>query len=403
MTTFDPAATGALAGVRILDLTRVVAGNALTVTLGDFGADVIKIERPGRGDDLRNWRVKGISTFWKAYGRNKRSLSLDLRQDAGKRVLRQLVGTAQILVENFRPGIMEDMGFGPKDLHALNPALVIVRVSGWGQTGPYRQRPGFGSLVEAMSGFAAMNGYADRPPVLPPLALADMVAGLSGAMATLVALREVEVNNGRGQVVDLALFEPLFSILGPLAANHQLTGEVPPRMGNSSSITAPRGVYQTGDGGFVALSASTQGMWERLARAIDLEPLISDPRFLANADRVANVVALDQKIGGWIGARSIAENLARFEALDVTVGPVLDIGDLVAHPLVTERGLILDIPDGESDTGHLAVHGAVPRLTATPGAIRRPAPAVGEHNGEILSDLGFDAMAIAKLAEDGVI
>ena len=398
---YRPDAACPLDGIRVLDLTRVVAGNALTVALADFGAEVIKIEPPGRGDDLRNWRVKGISTFWKAYCRNKKSLTLNLRSDTGKALLLRLVEGAQILVENFRPGIMEEMGLGPERLFEASPKLVMVRVSGWGQTGPYRDRPGFGSLVEGMSGFAAVNGFADREPLLPPLALADMVAGLNGAMATLVALRAVEVGGGAGQVIDLALFEPLFAILGPQAANHRLTGTVEPRMGNRSLLTAPRNVYGTSDGGWVALSASTQGMYERLMRAVGAEDRIADPRFLTNTDRVANVEALDAVIGGFIGARTLDENVAHFEAEEVTVGPVADIADLVDHPLVKERGILVEVPDDEA--GSLPLQDVVPRLSATPGAIRRPAPALGQHNDELLDGLGIDAAERQRLASEGVI
>ncbi len=400
MQEFQADAVCPLDGVRILDLSRVVAGNALTLALADFGADVIKIETPGRGDDLRNWRVKGVSTFWKVYARNKRSVTLNLREPEGRRLLVDLVARAQVLVENFRPGVLEDMGLGPDRLHAANPDLVLVRVSGWGQTGPYRDRPGFGSLVEAMSGFAATNGFADRPPVLPPLALADMVAGLYGAMAVLVALRAVEVGGGQGQVIDLPLFDPIFSILGPMAANYRLTGEVDRRLGSRTAVTAPRNVYRTADGGFVALSASTQGMTERLLDAIGRGELIDDPRFRTNADRVANVAALDEVIGGWIGARSMDENLAFFEAAGVTVGPVCDIADLVDHPLITERGLLVDLPDAEMGT--IPMHSVVPRLSATPGAIRRPAPALGEHTREVLGELGLDDADLDRLAAAGL-
>ncbi len=401
MQEFQADAACPLDGVRILDLTRVVAGNALTVALADFGADVIKIETPGRGDDLRNWRVKGVSTFWKVYARNKRSVTLNLRQAEGRRLLVELAKRAQVLVENFRPGVLEKIGLGPDRLLDANPDLVVVRVSGWGQTGPYRHRPGFGSLIEAMSGFAAINGFEDRPPVLPPLALADMIAGLYGAMAVLVALRAIEVGGGAGQVIDLPLFDPIFSILGPQAANYRLTGEVDRRMGSRTAITAPRNVYQTSDGGFVALSASTQGMTERLLAAIGQGELIDDPRFCTNTDRVENAEALDAVIGGWIGARSLDENLAFFEAAELTVGPVCDIADLVDHPFVTERGLLVDLPDDEMGT--IPMHSVVPRLSATPGAIRRPAPGLGEHNAEVLGELGLGPADLDRLAVAGLI
>ncbi|MDP6706747.1 MAG: CoA transferase [Alphaproteobacteria bacterium] len=390
-----------LDGIRVLDLSRVVAGNALTALLGDFGAEVIKVERPGRGDDLRNWRVEGVSTYWKAYARNKKSLSLSMREAKGRELLLRLVPTATALVENYRPGRLEAMGLGPDVLWQANPDLVIVRVTGWGQDGPFRDKPGFGSLVEALSGFAAMTGFADREPVLPPLALADQVAGLYGAAAFLIALRQIEVRGGHGQIVDLPLFDPLLSILGPLAANYQLKGAVEPRVGSRSNTTAPRNVYPTKDGGFAALSASTQGMFERLMRSIGHGDLIDDPRFLANADRIRNVEALDAVIGGWIGARTLAENVAFFEEEGVTVGAVADISDLMEHPFITDRGILLEFPDEEM--GSMAMHGIPARLSETPGAIRRPAPEVGQHNAEILGEIGLHPDDLATLAENGVI
>ena len=398
---YRPDAACPLDGVRILDLSRVVAGNALTVTLADHGAEVIKIEPPGRGDDLRNWRVKGVSTYWKVYARNKKSVTLNLRDRRGRDLLLKLVRTSAALVENFRPGVLEEMGLGPDVLWRENPKLIVVRVSGWGQEGLYRHKPGFGSLVEGMSGFAAMNGFPDRPPVLPPLALADMIAGLAGAAAVMVALREVEVKGGEGQVIDLPLFDPIFSILGPNAANYRLAGKVEPRAGNRSHTTAPRNVYGTKDGGWVALSASTQGMFERLMRSIGRPELVADARFKANADRVRNVAALDEAVGGWIGARTLDENLAHFEKENVTVGPVCDIADLVDHPYVKSRGILVDVPDEEM--GSTPMHDVPVRLSRTPGAIRRAAPKLGQHNAEILGEVGVDAAALERLAGDGAI
>ncbi|MBM3489612.1 MAG: CoA transferase [Alphaproteobacteria bacterium] len=401
MSALRPDARCALDGVRILDLSRVVAGNALTAWLADQGAEVIKIEPPGRGDDLRGWRVKGVSTYWKVYARNKKSVTLNLRDARGRDLLLRLVAGAQVLVENFRPGVLEEMGLAPDRLWQENSRLVVVRVSGWGQDGLFRHKPGFGSLVEGMSGFAAMNGFADRPPVLPPLAMADMIAGLSGAAAVLVALREVEVKAGGGQVIDLPLFDPIFSILGPNAANFRLNGKVEPRVGNRSHTTAPRNVYATKDAGWVALSASTQGMFERLMRSIGRAELIADPRCLANADRVKNVEMLDEAIGGFIGQRSLADNLEHFEREGVTVGPICDIADLMEHPYIKSRGVIVEIPDDEM--GSLPMHAVQPRLSGTPGAIRLAAPRLGQHNAEILGALGLDAGELRQLAGDGVL
>ena len=381
---FRPEATGPLDGLRVLDFSRLVAGNMLTLQLADFGAEVIKLE-PDAGDPLRQWREDGVPAYWKVYGRNKKSIRLDLRGPEGKALLARLIPTADVLVESFRPGSMEAAGFGPGEVAKLNPRLVFVRISGFGQTGPYAQRPGFGSLVEAMSGFAAKNGFADKPPALPNLALADMVAGIQGAFAVMVALREAGRRGGRGQVVDLSLLEPLHAALGPDAAAWRITGRIPPRSGNRASITAPRNVYATSDGGFVALSASTQAMAERLFRAIGRPELIDDPRFCTNSDRLAHVAALDEIVGGFVAARTLAENLAFFEAAETTVGPVYDAAGFEADPHVKGRGVLVEMED--EDLGSIPMHAVVPRLSATPGALRRPAPELGQDEAEILAAL----------------
>ncbi|MDP6346650.1 MAG: CoA transferase [Alphaproteobacteria bacterium] len=398
---YQPTAPAPLDGVRVLDLSRLVAGNALTHVLADFGAEVIKVERPGQGDDLRNWQVEGISIHWKVYARNKKSLSLNLRQAKGRELLLRLVEGAQVLVENFLPGTLEKWDLGPEVLHRHNPGLVIVRISGWGQDGPDRGLPGFGSLVEARTGFAAMNGFGDRPPVLPPLALADMVAGLYGGVATLVALRHREVGGGGGQVIDLPLFDPLLSILGPQAAQYELTGEVAQRTGSRSTTTAPRNTYQCADGRYVALSASMQSMAERLLRTIGREELIDDPRFRSNADRVRNNDELDPIVAEFMARRSQAEVLEIFQDAGVTVGPVHDTAGMLADPLVRERAVMVRLPDDEMDG--LPMHNIAARLSATPGLIRRPAPALGEHNAEILGQLGLGDGDLAALAKEGVI
>jgi crotonobetainyl-CoA:carnitine CoA-transferase CaiB-like acyl-CoA transferase len=376
---FEPNRPCPLDGLRVLDFSRLVAGNMLTLQLADFGAEVIKLE-PQSGDPLRHWREDGVPAYWKVYGRNKKSILLDLRSEAGKARLARLIPTAQVLVESFRPGSMEAAGFGPEDVARLNPKLVYVRLSGFGQTGPYAQRPGFGSLVEAMSGFAAKNGFADKPPALPNLALADMVAGIQGAFAVMVALREAERPDGRGQVIDLSLLEPLHSILGPDAAAWRITGQIPPRSGNRASITAPRNIYATSDGQFVALSASTQAMTERLFRAIGRPELIDDPRFRTNADRLANVEEVDAVIQDFVGRRSLEENLRFFEAAETTVGPVYDASGFERDRHVRGRGVLVDMEDAE--LGSIPMHAVVPRLSHTPGALRRPAPDLGADDAE---------------------
>ena len=380
---YEPDRACPLDGVRVLDLSRLIAGNMLTLQLADFGAEVIKLE-PEAGDPLRHWREQGVSAYWKVYGRNKKSVRLDLKSDSGKRRFRQLLGTARILVESFRPGVMEALGFGPDQVLAINPKIVFVRISGWGQTGTYRERPGFGALVEAASGFAAKNGFADKPPVLPNMALADMVAGLSGAFATMVALREAERPDGRGQAIDLSLLEPLHSILGPDAALHRLTGKVMPRSGNHASITAPRNIYRTSNGGWVALAASTEAMVKKLFAAIGWPELYDDPRFSTNAARLAHVDEIDALVQAFIAKQTVEENAAFFAREGVTVGPVYDSETISRDPHVVARAVLVELPDAEM--GSVPMHNVVPRLSATPGALRRPAPALGQHEAEIFNE-----------------
>jgi crotonobetainyl-CoA:carnitine CoA-transferase CaiB-like acyl-CoA transferase len=401
MRPFHPDAKGPLDGIRVLDLSRLVAGNMLSLQLADFGAEVIKIEDPRKGDPLRDWRTNNISVHWKVYARNKKSVTLNLRAAEGMDLLRKLVATAQVFIENYRPGTLEEMGIGPELLHALNPKLIIVRVSGWGQDGPYRDKPGFGSLVEGMSGFAAKNGFADRPPVLPPLALADMIAGLYGSNAVLIALREIEQRGGKGQVIDLPLLDPIFSILGPEAALYKLTHKIEPRVGSRSNNTSPRNVYETKDGRFISISASIQNMAERLFRAIGRADMIDDPRFRTNSDRVRNIDACDRPVAEFIKARTLTEGLAIFEAAEVTAAPVYDIGQFIADPHVQAREIVTELPDAEM--GSVPMHAVVPRLSGTPGDIRTPAPALGEHNNQILGGLGLSGTAIDELRSRMVI
>jgi crotonobetainyl-CoA:carnitine CoA-transferase CaiB-like acyl-CoA transferase len=396
---FDPTARGPLNGVRVIDLSRLVAGNVLTLQLADFGAEVIKIEPP-EGDTLRSWRVKGIETAWKVYSRNKKSVALDLRSDAGRTIVRELARSAAILVESFRPGVLEDMGLSPAELHEINPKLVIVRISGWGQDGRFRHKPGFGTLIEGYSGFASMNGFEDREPVLPPMYLADATAALNGYGAVMVALREVEVNGGKGQTLDLPLFDPLFSVLGPQAANHRLTGEVKVRSGSRSTNAAPRNVYKTRDGHWVCLSASTQGMAERVLVKIGRPELVNDPRFSTNIERVRNGIELDGIIGGFIAERDLDENLRYFDEAGVTIGPVYDISQIVQDDYVLERESLIEIPD--DDMGELPTHPVVPRLSGTPGALKSAAPRIGEHNEALLKPL-LGAAVYDKLCAAGAI
>ncbi len=397
---FDPAAAGPLDGIRVLDLSRLVAGNMLSLQLADFGADVVKVEPPG-GDPLRHWRDAGHELHWKTYARNKRSIVLNFRHDGAKQALTRLAAAADVLIENFRPGTLEEMNLGPDILLAANPGLVVVRLSGFGQTGPYAPLPGFGTLVEAMSGFAARTGFADREPVLPPLALADMVAGLYGAFAVMTALRARDAGKSRGQVIDLSLLESIFSVLGPEAAIHRLTGSVKERVGSGSHTSAPRNVYRCRDGDFVALSGSTETMARRLFTVIGRADMIEDARFSSNSARVRHRVLVDEAVGAWFLTKTREEALRVMREASVTVGPVYTIADASADPHFRERGIIVEVEDAE--LGAVPMHDIVPRLSQTPGVWRRPAPRLGEHTDAVLGEAGLDGETIARLRVEGAV
>ncbi len=396
---YKPDAKAPLDGVRVVDLARLAAGNMVTRMLADFGAEVIKVERPGIGDDLRGFGEGGV--WWKEYARSKKSMTLNFRRPEGEAILRDLVARSDMLVENFVPGTLEKWGLGPEELWRVQPDLIIVRVSGYGQTGPYANKPGFGTLVEALSGFAAMTGFEDRPPLLPSMALADMIAGIAGFGAATAALVARDRKQARGQVVDVSLFEPLFSVIGPWAAHYRINGKIPLREGNTSEIAAPRNVYSSSDGGFLALSASMQSMWEKVAIAIGRPELIEDERFRGGRDRVRNRDELDAIIGEFIGGRTLQENLAHFGAEGVTVGPICDPTDLVDHEYIRGRAVLEDFPD--PDHGQIPLHTPFPRLSETPGVIRWPAPELGEHNDEILALLGHGEDERNRLRELGIV
>lgn len=398
MIRFNPDAQGPLRGYQVLDLSRLVAGNMLSLQLGDFGADVIKIEPPS-GDPLRDWRDEGKSLHWKTYGRNKRSVVLNLRRDADMQALWTLVEHSDVLIENYRPGTLEKMGLAPVRLLERNPDLIIVRISGFGQTGPYAQLPGFGTLVEAMSGFAARTGFPDREPVLPPLALADMIAGIYGASAVSMALLARERGDARGQVIDLSLLEPIFSVLGPEAAIFKTTGKVKQRVGSASNTTSPRNVYACADGKYVALSGSTQTVAQRIFEIIGRPDMIKDPRFATNSDRVKNRALVDEAVGAWFIQHTRDEALRIMREAGATVGPVYDIADAVDDPHFQEREVFLDVED--PDYGQLPMHNILPRMSQTPGVWRRPAPYLGQHTEEVLSAAGLPREQIdAILGED---
>ncbi len=390
-----------LENVKILDLSRLAAGNMVSHMLADFGADVVKVEKPGKGDDLRNWKINGVSHWWAVYSRNKRSISIDLKKDEGLALLKELVKSADVFIENFVPGTLEKWGIGPEQLNELNKKLIILRISGWGQTGIFKNAPGFGSLVEGMSGFAAMTGEEKQAPLLPPLALADMVAGLTGFGAILMAILASKKNNTGGQVIDLSLFEPFFSILGPWAASYKISGKVPERIGNRSNVAAPRGIYKTKDNKYVSLSASMQSMWEKLALTIGSSDLIEDPRFLTNSDRLNNQDDLDKPISNFIKQYNREEVLNIFSKEGITVGPVLDISEIIDHPYIHDREVLIE--HYNKQYGNVLMHQAFPRLSKTPGKIRNSAPALGDDTDVVLKEIGLSDKQIQMLRKNKII
>ncbi len=389
----------ALAGIRVVDVARIISGGVLTTYLADFGADVIKVEDPRGGDPLRTWGREQL--YWKQYGRNKRSITLNLADPRGQDLLKKFVRRSDVLVENYVPGRMEKWGLGYNTLSAVNPRLVMVRVSGWGQDGPYRERPGFGTMVESMSGFAAVTGQADGPPTLPPMPLADMVAALAGAFGTMAALRHRDAT-GRGQMIDLALFEPLMAILGPMAADYRRSGYIWKRIGNRSHNSAPRNAYQTKDGRWVGVSCSTQASAEALFRALGLEHLINDPRFKDNNARLKHYDDLDKVLLEAFASRTLAELDAMGVTAGATAAPVYDIEQIMQDPQFKARGFFVEADD--PDVGPIPLPAPVPRLTGTPGAIRWTGPALGAHNKEVYcGELGLTEPDLEALRRDKVI
>ena len=403
---FDASIRGTLHGVRVLDLSRLVAGNMLTLQLADFGADVIKVESAGEGDTLRQWtqplaeHPQGFDGWWQVYARNKRSLALNLRSPQAIELLLQLCRHADVFVESFRPGTLEAMGLGPEVLHGCNPRLVVVRLSGWGQTGPYRNLPGFGSLIEGFSGYAMKDGDSDdAPPQLPGIALADMVAGLSGAFAVMTALREVEVNRGAGQIIDLSLLEPMLSIMGPDVTHFARTGQCPQR---GSKIASPRGAYRCRDGHWVAMSGSTDAMARKVFAAIGEPGLFESDRFRTNAARLAHDKELDKMIQAFIARLDLQACLAHFRRYGVTVGPVYDASGVHQDEHVRGRGAYVAVQRAD-DLGDVVMHAAVPRMSATPGTLRHPAPRHAQHTRDILAELGLSGERIRELHDQGHI
>jgi crotonobetainyl-CoA:carnitine CoA-transferase CaiB-like acyl-CoA transferase len=387
---------GPLAGVRVLDLTRLVSGAQFGLVLGDLGADVVKVERPGAGDPFRYTTVDGYDAYWRAYARNKRSITLDLAAPRGRELLLMLAETADLLAENFTPGVLERLVGGPDALLTRNPRLVIVRISGWGQTGPRASRPGFGTLAEAYSGFTYLNGAVDGPPAQAPLSLADTLAGTYAASAALAALWNVRVNGGAGQVVDVSLYEPLFSIMGADATAYAARGRRRER-GTGAGVSSVRGVFQTRDEHWVAISAATDETAARFFAAVGRTDLLDDPRFATSEARLANRDALNDMLAGEFMRYTRDEILHLAERNRLTIGPVHDILDVLDDEHYRARETIVELEDG------VVLQNVVPKLSRTPTAIRMPAPSLGEHNPEIYGELGVTANELEKLARDGVV
>ena len=394
---------GPLAGLRVIDAATLFAGPMVATLLGDFGADVVKVEHPG-GDSLRNlgWEKDGVSLWWAVVNRNKRAVTLKLSHDLGREALLRLVDEADVLVENFRPGTMERWGLGWEALHERNPRLVMVRVTGFGQTGPYRERAGFGTLAESMSGFAHINGHPDGPPTLPPFALADGITGLSGAFLTMAALRARDLTGGPGQMIDLAIYEPIFWILGPQAAVYDQLGVVQGRTGNRAPFTAPRNAYRSRDGVWLGLSASSQSTAERTMRLVGRPDMIGQDWFRNHAGRLRHQDELDEAIGAWVEERDAAEVVARFGEAGAAIAPILDIAGIFEDPQYIHNETVTAVDDPV--LGTVRMQNLIGRLSATPGRVRTTGPSLGEHNAEILGGLiGYGEAEMRCMAEEGVI
>ena len=393
-----------LDGIRVLDIATVIAGPGVAARLGDFGADVVKVEHPAHGDTTRNlgWKVRGVALWWKHISRNKRPITLDLSHPEGQELLLRLVEHSDVLVESFRPGTLERWNLPPERLHERNPGLVVCRISGFGQDGPYARRPGFGTLAEAMSGFVAMTGEPDRPPVLPPVALADEVAALLGAWAVTMALYHRDARGGAGQVIDQSLFEGLFSLTGPVAAVRDRLGLVTGRHGNRIPYAAPRGAYETADGRWIALSGTSQAVARRILEAVGREDLVDDPRFATNEARVEHVEELDEILASWIGDHTLEEAMARFDEHEAAAAPILDIGQIMNDIQYRARETLVHVPDEELD--EVVLPAPQPRMSATPGRHRHAGRPKGAANEEIYrGELGLTDEDLTRLRRDGII
>ncbi|QOV38992.1 CoA transferase [Streptomyces ferrugineus] len=392
--------TTPLTGLRVLDLATLFAGPLAATMLGDFGAEVIKVEHPEKPDPSRGHGPSkdGVGLWWKVLGRNKRTIALNLSKPGGRAALLRLAATADVVIENFRPGTLEKWDLGWEELSAANPGLVLTRVTGFGQFGPYAHRPGFGTLAEAMSGFAAITGEPDAPPTLPPFGLADSIAGLATAYAVMTALSARD-RTGEGQVVDMALIEPMLMALGPQPTWYDQLGHVQRRTGNRSANNAPRNTYRTADGTWVAVSTSAQSIAERVMRLVGRPDLIDEPWFATGADRARHADVLDRAVGDWIARHTRADVMAAFEKAEAAVAPIQDVRDVMTDPQYAALDTITTVDDPE--LGPLRMQNVLFRLSATPGTIRWTGRPHGADTHDILTGLGLTPAELAALREEG--
>ncbi|MFF4485755.1 CaiB/BaiF CoA transferase family protein [Streptomyces sp. NPDC001544] len=391
-----------LSGLRVLDLATLFAGPLAATLLGDFGAEVVKVEHPRKPDPSRGHgpAKHGVGLWWKLLGRNKRTITLDLSKPGGRTTLLRLAATADVVIENFRPGTLEKWDLGWEELSAANPRLVLTRVTAFGQFGPYAHRPGFGTLAEAMSGFAAITGEPDGPPTLPPFGLADSIAALATAYAVMTALAARE-RTGAGQVVDMAIIEPILTVLGPQPTWYDQLGYVQQRTGNRSANNAPRNTYRTADGTWVAVSTSAQSVAERVMRLVGRPELVDEPWFATGADRAAHADVLDEAVGGWIAGRTRTEVLAAFEKAEAAIAEIQDVRGVLTDPQYQALDTVTTVDDPE--LGPLRMQNVLFRLSATPGAIRWAGRPHGADTDAVLTELGLSARELRALREEGAL
>ena len=394
--------SGPLAGIKVLELGQLIAGPFAAKTLGDFGADVIKVEPPGLGDPLRKWRLlkDGTSVWWQVQSRNKRSIALDLKEPLAQDIVRQLAQSADVLIENFRPGAMEGWGLGPDPLLELNPRLIMLRISGYGQTGPYRDRPGFGVVAEAMGGMRHLTGEPGRVPVRVGVSIGDTLASLHGVIGILLALHERQ-RSGRGQVVDVALYEAVFNCMESLLPEYSAFGAVRGPAGSAMPGIAPTNAYRCADGGYALVAGNGDSIFKRLMGAIGRADLASDPQLADNTGRVQRVDEIDAAIGGWTAQRSVTDVLQALDAASVPAGRIYTAADIAADPHYRERGMLQEV--AMEDGSRLMVPGIVPKLSLTPGSHARNAPALGQDTDAVLREIGLDDQQIAALRQRGIV